>query len=184
MTSNVFSVREMQKQDISRIADYWLNAEPSFLHGMGVDISKMFGREEFVSKLSSFLDEPLETRTSYCLIWEVDGLPVGHCNTNPTTYGEEAYMHLHIWNTPQRKQGMGAGLVKMSLPFFFERLKLKRLYCQPYALNPAPNKTVQKVGFELEKEYVTTPGFFNFEQPVKKWLMTYERFQQLKNEHP
>lgn len=38
--------------------------------------------------------------------------------------------------------------------------------------NPAPNKTLKKAGFELVKEYVTTPGPINFEQPVKLWCLS------------
>jgi len=73
-------------------------------------------------------------------------------------------MHLHLWNAASRKKGIGSQLVKMSLKYFFENLKLKRLFCEPYALNPAPNKTLEKTGFDFVKEYITIPGAFNFEQ--------------------
>jgi RimJ/RimL family protein N-acetyltransferase len=68
----------------------------------------------------------------------------------------------------------------MTLPLFFERLQLKKLYCEPYALNSAPNKSLEKVGFEFIKEYITIPGSLNFEQPVKRWELSYEKFQLLK----
>ena len=71
---------------------------------------------------------------------------------------------------------MGLELVKLTLPHFFEKLKLRKLYCEPYALNPAPNKTLARAGFELMKEYTTTPGPLNFEQPVKLWQMTRKQF--------
>lgn len=64
----------------------------------------------------------------------------------------------------------------MGLPWFFKNLKLKKIYCEPYALIPAPNKTLEKVGFKFVKTYVTTPGRLNFEQPVYLWEITYERF--------
>ena len=67
----------------------------------------------------------------------------------------------------------------MTLPFFFEKLKLRRLFSEPYALNEAPNKTLKKVGFELVKEYTTIPGSLNFEQPVKRWEMTFGKYRQL-----
>jgi RimJ/RimL family protein N-acetyltransferase len=104
---------------------------------------------------------------------------MGHCNTNPTFFGNDAYMHLHLWNTDARQKGAGTTLVKMTLPYFFEKLQLKKLYSEPYALNPAPNKTLEKVGFELIKEYITTPGTINFEQPVKRWELSYERYKAL-----
>ena len=127
--------------------------------------------------LSEQLNLPIAKRRSYCIIWEIDGEPVGHCNTNPTNFGEDAYMHLHMWSAEARQKGLGTTFVKMTLPWFFNNLKLKKLFCQPYAQNDAPNKTLEKVGFEFVKEYITIPGFLNFEQPVKLWQLTAERFQ-------
>ena len=173
------SVREAQLSDIPALADYWQNADPGFLTGMGVDLNKMPPREQFTQWLAMHMSTPLEQRVSYCVIWEIDGRPVGHSNTNPTKFGEEAFMHLHLWNATTRKKGLGTEFVKHTLPFYFEKLQLKRLYSEPYALNPAPNKTFEKLGFELVKEYITTPGFLNFEQPVKRWMLTCERFMEL-----
>lgn len=68
----------------------------------------------------------------------------------------------------------------MTLPYFFNKLQLKRLYCEPYALNPAPNKTLEKVGFTFVKEHLTIPGSLNFEQPAKLWELTYNDFIKLK----
>ena len=44
-------------------------------------------------------------------------------------------------------------------------------------MNPAPNKTLARVGFEFVKEYVTVPGSINFEQPVNRWEMTREKYK-------
>ena len=43
---------------------------------------------------------------------------------------------------------------------------LENLYCEPYALNLAPNGTLLKLGFKLVKQYETTPGSINFYQKV------------------
>jgi RimJ/RimL family protein N-acetyltransferase len=91
-------------------------------------------------------------------------------------FGEQAYMHLHLWNSGFRQKGSGAILVQKSLPYFFENLKLKTLYCEPYTLNPAPNKTLEKIGFELVKTHVTIPGTLNFEQEVHLWKLTRENY--------
>lgn len=175
----MISVRELTHNDIEHIAKYWLEPDADHMKNMGVDLNKLPDRQQLVEGLQMQLNTPVEQRNAYCLIWEVDGIAIGHCNTNPTRFGEEAYMHLHIWNTGQRKKGLGVALVKESLPYFFENLKLKTLYCQPYALNPAPNKTLAKVGFEFLKEFITTPGAINFEQPVKQWRLTAEAFETL-----
>ena len=81
-------------------------------------------------------------------------------------------MHLHIWKGMNRKKGTGVELINRSVTYFFENMKLKKLYCEPYALNPAPNKTLAKAGFHFLKRYTTTPGAMNFEQEVNLWELS------------
>ena len=176
MEKNLLSVREIQQSDIAPITRYWLSADPVFLTAMGADMSKMYSKEQWITMLSEQLALPYTEKKSYCTIWLLDEEPIGHCNVNKIKFGEEAYIHLHVWNAASRKKGMGTELVKMSLTFFFKNLELKTIYCEPYALNPAPNKTLEKAGFTFIKEYITIPGFLNFEQPVRRWELTYEQF--------
>jgi len=90
------SVRELEASDIELIAQYWADADSSFLRSIGVELSKLPSKEIFIQNLQAQLNEPLEKKKSYCLIWLLNGTPIGHCNTNPTVFGEYAYMHLHI----------------------------------------------------------------------------------------
>jgi RimJ/RimL family protein N-acetyltransferase len=181
MPGNILSVREIRQQDIEPITQYWLGSDAAFLEAMGVDIKKIPASNEWREMLMEQLSQSIEEKRSYCIIWEVDGKPVGHSNINKITFGEEAYMHLHIWNTEIRKKGFGSAFIKLTLPWFFEKFRLKKLYCEPYALNPAPNKTLEKTGFEFVKEYITTPGSLNFEQPVNRWVLSFDHFKKLKN---
>jgi RimJ/RimL family protein N-acetyltransferase len=71
-------------------------------------------------------------------------------------------------------------LVKMTIPWFFEKMKLQKLYCEPYALNPAPSKVLERAGFTFVKEHVCTPGSINFEQRVKRWEMSYDNLKKMK----
>jgi len=171
----MLSVREIQSPDIDLITDYWLGANPAFLEGMGVDRSKMPSREQWQEMLMAQLGQAYPEKQSYCTIWELDGVAVGHCNVNKIVFGEEAYMHLHMWQPSAREKGLGTAFVQLSLPYFFRNLALQRIYCEPYALNPAPNKTLEKLGFQLLKSVVTTPGWLNFEQAVHVWVL--ERIQ-------
>jgi RimJ/RimL family protein N-acetyltransferase len=177
----MLSVREIQINDVPNFISYWFDSDPAYLYTLGVDKNKMPSREEFHQMLLEQLNTPIEKRKSYCIIWEHNGEAIGHSNTNPTTYGEEAKMHLHIWSQSERKKGMGTELVMISVRNFFEKLKLKTLWCEPYALNAAPNRTLEKTGFKLVKEYVTIPGFVCYEQPVKQWVMSFEDFKNLFN---
>jgi RimJ/RimL family protein N-acetyltransferase len=126
--------------------------------------------------LSEQLSQSYHEKKSYCIIWLEDDKPVGHSNVNKIVFGEIAYMHLHLWYTGTRKKGAGTVFVKKTLPFFFENLQLKKICCEPYSLNPAPNKTLARVGFRFVNEYKTTPGWLNFEQTVNLWEMNHSEF--------
>jgi RimJ/RimL family protein N-acetyltransferase len=166
------SVREIQFRDIPHLCEYWLGAPAEFLTGMGVDLAKMPTREAWIEMLT----EQIKTlsylnKKAYCMIWLNDGIPCGHSNINKIVFGEEASMHLHLWKNDSRKKGIGTEFVKLSVPHFFDKYKLKTLYSEPYSLNPAPHKTLQCAGFTFVKEYTCVPGWINFEQPVKRWEM-------------
>lgn len=166
------SIKELQLSEIDFLVDYWMNSDPQNLINMGVDLDKMPTKVQFTNRLKEQIQLPIEQKQSYGLIWLLNNEPIGHCNTNPTEFENEAFMHLHLWHNSHRQKGLGCEFVKKSLPFFFENLKLKKLISQPYALNMAPNKTLEKVGFTFIKEYTTIPGSINFEQPVKRWELT------------
>lgn len=139
----------------------------------------MPAREEWIKMLTEQLSQSPEEKKSYCIIWQLDNKPIGHSNVNKIKFGEEAYMHLHLWKNEARKKGIGTALVKMTLPWFFDNLKLKKIYSEPYALNPAPNKTLESAGFSFVKEFITIPGWLNFEQPVKLWELSYDNYRKL-----
>lgn len=163
--------REMTEGDIPLIERYWTQDNPEHMLRMGVDLQKLPRKGEIAQMLAAQLALPLEARRSYATIWTLDGNAIGHCNLGPFEYGKTGYMHLHLWSTGDRQKGMGSQLVKLSLPFFFEVTRLQTLYSQPYALNPAPHRALEKAGFRFVKNYVTVPGSLNFEQEVKLWQL-------------
>jgi RimJ/RimL family protein N-acetyltransferase len=171
MVHSILSVRELALGDIDLIADYWSHSDSTHLLQMGVAIDRLPSRDEFVEMLRAQINQPAATKQSYALIWELDSRPVGHCNINKITLNKEGYMHLHLWHNESRKKGLGAAFVKLSIPFFFRNFGLQQLFCEPYALNDAPNKTLAKAGFTFLRSYTTIPGFINFEQPVNLWAM-------------
>lgn len=172
---NMLSVREIQQEDIDLIIAYWLESDRAFMEGMGVDMDKMPSRKEWNDMLQAQLRTPFDKKKSYAMIWLYDNKPIGHCNINKIVWQQEAHMHLHLWNKDVRQQGMGTELVNMTVPHFFEKFGLKTLYCEPYALNPAPNKTLAKAGFELVRTYTTIPGMLHFEQQVNLWQISLEK---------
>ena len=181
MAPGVPSVREMQEKDRELIAGYFLNASEDFLVKMGVDVTKVPPKNEWIQFLSEQLRQAYTEKNSYCIIWQLDDKPVGHSNVNKIIFGKEAYMHLHLWHEGMRQKGTGSAFVKMTLPLYFKNLRLQTLYCEPNALNAAPNKTLEKTGFRFVKNHITTPGWLNFEQPVNLWELNREDFEKMDN---
>lgn len=169
MTIPALQVREMQHSDAALLIQYWLNADAAYLHTMGVDVKKMLTAPKWTTLLIEALTQPYSEKKACYIIWLLNGRPIGHCNVNKIIFGEEAYMHLHIWYAHERKLGLGTRFIKLSLPYFIDHLQLKKICCQPYALNVSPNKTLEKAGFTFIKHFITTPGMLNFEQPVNHW---------------
>jgi RimJ/RimL family protein N-acetyltransferase len=83
-------------------------------------------------------------------------------------------MHLHNWNHENRGKGLGMKFVQKCIPIFFEKLQLKTLFCQPYALNPGPNKTLKKLGFTLVETSIMKPNPKAFTQEVNTWSLRKE----------
>jgi RimJ/RimL family protein N-acetyltransferase len=166
------SVREIEEADFDLVADYWLHSDAEFMKGMGVDISKIPRREEWHEMLGQQVKQSYTEKQSYCLVWLLDDIPVGHSNINKIVFGDLAYMHLHLWNSKHRRSGYGTRFVKLCLPLFFRNMQLKTIFSEPAAFNSGPNKTLEKAGFQFIKKYTCTPGWINTEQEVNLWKIS------------
>lgn len=82
--------RKLGIDDIARVVGYFRDAEPEYLEGMGVDRAKLPARAEWERFIRENLARPLEAKQFYYLIWEIDGLPIGHSNINKIVFGREA----------------------------------------------------------------------------------------------
>jgi RimJ/RimL family protein N-acetyltransferase len=160
-----------ERRDYERMIDYFLTADDALLQGMGVDRRLLPPREAWLE--SVMLDHEridTEKERSY-LAWLYMGTPVGHSSINKIKVGEEAFIHLHLWDRGLRKAGLGTQYFKASAAAFTRMFRLKRLYCEPYAENPGPNRVLLKSGFRFIKSYRTVPGAINFEQVVNQYLL-------------
>lgn len=170
------TVREMRSDDVDSIIDYFLNADREYLNGRGVDINKLPGKQDWKKIILTEFEKVFEYKSLYYLVWEINDTPVGHSHINDIVFGQEAFMHLHLWNSDNRQKGNGSYFVRESLPYYFENFELQNLFCQPYSLNPAPNKTLEKVGFTFIKKYETMPTPINFRQYVNLWKLSRNDF--------
>ena len=163
-----FSTRE----DCEAMINYFLTANDAFLRGMGVDPAKLPKKEDWLPLVLLDLEKEDFSKDRFCLGWRYQGKLVGHSSINKIKVGEEALIHLHLWESPLRKNGLGSEFFKQSVNFYFRRVAFKRLLCEPYADNPAPNRALSKLGFRFIKKYKTTPGNINFEQEVNQYELT------------
>lgn len=168
--------REMEPKDVELIANYWLDSDKDYLVGLGVDLSKLPDRESLVLYLNSEINKPYKEKNSLAYTLTINEKAAGHCNLANIVFGKEANMHLHIWNEKDRKKGYGRYMVKTACRNFFNKLEIKTIWCEPYAFNPAPTKTLEKLGFEFVKKYTTVPGSLNFEQEVNRYRLDFETF--------
>ncbi len=172
------SVRTMKKSDIVLIVDYFINADTEFLKGMGAEKSKLPTRTVWIKKLNQEFDKHIEDKEFYYIIWQINSMPIGHSNINKIDYGNTATMHLHLWKDQKRKKGLGLDFLNQTIPIYFTKFKLKKIICEPYALNLAPNKILKKVGFQFVRNYETVPGEINFYQAVNRYELTIAQFKQ------
>lgn len=173
------STREMSPTDAERVVDYFSTADVAYLKGMGAEKSKLPAREEWVTAILAELDKPFEEKQLYYVIWEVAGKAIGHSNINHISFGQEAFMHLHIWKKENRKYGYGLELVKQSIPKYFGLFQLQKLRCEPFTGNPAPVRLLEQAGFEFVEIYETTPSIICFPQEVRRFEMSKNRFESL-----
>jgi hypothetical protein len=166
--------RPMLLSETRLVIDYFLNATPEYLNSLGVDPKLVPERAAWQARFEQQFALPVEQRKVLLVLWELDGKPAGFSSSDRITLGEEAFMHLHVLDPERRQKGNGAIFVRQTAKIYFELLKIRRLFCEPYALNVAPNRTLQAAGFKYIKPHETVPGPMNFHQPVTRWMIERE----------
>jgi RimJ/RimL family protein N-acetyltransferase len=157
------------KEEYGLMVDYFTQSTDDFLRGMGIDPATLPSRTDWLAEVWDDHHKPGPEKDRIYLAWIYDGNLVGHSSINKIRWGVEASIHLHLWKPQLRRNGIGAEFFRRSVEFFFREPGLKKLYCEPYADNPGPNKVLSKLGFTLMKTYKTVPGKTCFEQNVNRW---------------
>ena len=157
------------REEYELMLDYFYKADDPFLRGMGVDRLKLPERDKWLDALLVDHEKPDKERDRFYLVWLFRGRRVGHSSINEIVPGTEAFIHLHLWNSQLRRAGLGTEFVRRSANFYFERFNLKKLVCEPWAENRAPNRVLEKLGFAFVRRYRTTPGVIAYEQDVNRY---------------
>ena len=163
--------RPMALSEVGLIIDYFHQASPEYLNSLGLDPSRLPDRAQWKALWERQFDLPLEQRKTFLVLWELGGDPVGFSTSDKIKFGQEAYMHLHILHPERRQAGHGVFFVRETARIYFDTLLISQLFCEPYALNAAPNRTLQRAGFKYIKTHETVPGPLNFHQPVTRWML-------------
>lgn len=172
MTSDKLEVTPFSSAaEYEGMIDYFISAENTFLRGMGVDRSRIPAKNEWLREVLADHKAPDDKKDRFYLAWLYNGEQIGHSSINKIRIDEEAYFHLHMWRANLRRTGLGVELCKRSVQFYFKRFRLRRLLCEPFADNPAPNKVLPKLGFKFVKRYRTVPGQICPEQEVNLYVL-------------
>jgi RimJ/RimL family protein N-acetyltransferase len=165
-------VRPLDLNEHWKVIDYFHNASDLLLRTMGVDRNKFLTREEWFERLEGEFKKEVSQRLFFYIGWEYGGELIGHSSINQITFGDQANIHLHIWQQDHREKGLSLWFFRHSIDYFFKAFELNKIICEPYAENSAPNRVLQKLGLAPLKKYLTLPGAINFEQFVNRYEIT------------
>lgn len=165
------TVRLMEATETELVIDYFLGASAEHLELLGVDPTRLPPREAWRKGFARDLALPIAERASLLVTWLEGDEPAGFSTADKIVHGDQAYMHLHVFEPERRGRGFGAECVRATAALYIETLALKRLFCEPNAFNIAPNRCLQKAGFTYVKTHMTVPGPLNFHQPVTRWML-------------
>lgn len=163
--------------EYERMIDYFVGGDESFLRGMGVNPALLPTREAWLAACLADHARPDEEKDRLYLAWRLDDELVGHSSISHIEPGHVANLHLHLWIPTRRRHGLGTALVAASMAIYFERYRLRTLASEPYAGNPAPNRTLERLGFRHVKRYRTVPSSIADEQDVNRWEVTRETWE-------
>lgn len=179
MPHHQITIREITEADIHPIVSYWTDAPHSYLEAMGIDTTDLSRFDAMAAGIQAELAATYPEKKTLHLIAEFGGQAIGHVYVNNVQFGAAAFVHLHLWRGTPKGQKLGRRMVAAAIPYFFEKLELMALLCEPAAANPAPNRTMERLGFSLVKTYETVPAGWNFLLEVNQWRLSRERCKEL-----
>ena len=169
------AVREMDADEFHIRIDYFHRATDSELIVLGVDRARLPSPRAWQESYEADQSRSVEERSGYALLWLLDDVVVGFSTADQIVFGQQAHMHLHILDADRRRQGLGTQFVRLSATAYFEAFDLQWLFCEPNALNVAPNRTLQQAGFRYVLSRECTPSPINFPQVTTRWVLERDR---------
>ncbi len=94
-------VREMELSEAVVRIGYFHDAPDEHLENLGVDRARLPTREEWQAFYEADYARPVAERENYTLAWLLNGEIIGFSSTDQITFGDQAFMHLHIISSRQ-----------------------------------------------------------------------------------
>ena len=165
------TIKELEHKDAELIVEYWYSLTYFELLKFGADKTKFLKPIDWTQRLKDEIDKTIEHKQFYYLLWYLDNVPIGHSNIDQIKFGETAFMHLHLWKSDFRKNHLGFQFLQKTIPIYFKTFELKKLYCEPKSDNKAPNRVLEKLGFEFIKQSKKVPNWITFHQEVNEYIL-------------
>jgi RimJ/RimL family protein N-acetyltransferase len=141
-------VRDLHKDDIPHLVQYWFHSPPGFIEGLGVDTRKLASISEFKKTLQEKYDnnKNLSVSRINALTITYKGSPIGSHPINPVVEGDYGIFHAHIWKPELR--GMGIGLISYpkACRVFMKRFGLKKILFKTPVQNIGSIRVKEKLG--------------------------------------
>jgi len=162
-------VRPLSSNELEKVVDYFLNftLEEDLL--AGADRKNYPSREKWIKLLLEDAKQPLRKRRFFYLGWFLEGKLIGHCNINNIEFGEEAYIHIHLWDRTLRRQGLATCFLMKAVNFYFKYFTLHKIISEPKSDNIGSKKTLQKCGFSFLNAHVKKPDMLSIEHEVSHY---------------
>jgi RimJ/RimL family protein N-acetyltransferase len=176
MISNI-GVRDLTRDDIPLVVDYWYAASEAFLDSMCIDPAKLPKRAELevaMARNASLVERGGASRSTV-LVVTCDQRPVGIHSANDVVPGATASFHAHIWHPELR----GRGIAQVSYPaawrVFFDRFDLQSMMFKTAASNQRSVGALQNLGLSFVGEEETSDGVLRDHTVVRVYVLTREQ---------
>jgi len=164
--SGVAGLRDLVREDIPAIVEYWTKSPPEFLEFMGVDRGRLGGDAEITARLSQAIRTGDKAQANIAFGITLNERLVGYTLLNRYPE-EENYSHWHIIVPELRGKRISTALYPLRVNAYFEVAPISRLIHQTRTRNVAVNRMLDKFvpiaeTKEIERpDGVALPGEFN-----------------------
>ncbi len=167
------TVRELTNPDIDLVLSYFFKADAETLNQIGVDPGKLPQKADWELMFLSDMHLSVKDKKFYHLIWEQEGIAVGHATIDRISFRREAYISFYPWGPADFQEDNCTGLLQNSVDRFFRIFQLTSLFCAPPSKNTAFCHVLEKAGFKkAETLQEGSGGWISTSQPADLWELS------------